>query len=154
MELLALLYIPIAALIGLMFLNILSTTFYQLIGIIFWAYAIGYYALWVYIIRSRYYYPKTLIRFAIEWLINIIYVVCTFGHSFNFYGSEIDELMFFLNLPVALLGDSVVSEIIRGISEIMDIDSWQIGGFLALFMSIIMLMLCIKTLYDYRKETK
>ena len=74
MELLALLYIPIAALIGLMFLNILSMTFYQLIGIIFWAYAIGYYALWVYIIRSRYYYPKTLIRFAIEWLINIIYI--------------------------------------------------------------------------------
>ena len=154
MELLALLYIPIAALIGLMFLMILSTTFYQLIEIIFWAYAIGYYALWVYIIKSRFYYPKTLIRFAVEWSINIIYIICTFGHSFNFYGSEIDELMFFLNLPVAILGDAAASEVIGSISKIMDIDSWQIGGFLALIMSTIMLMLCIKTLYDYRKETK
>lgn len=154
MELLALFYIPIAALIGLMFLNILSTTFYQLIGIIFWAYAIGYYALWVYIIRSRFYYPKSLIRFAIEWSINIIYVVCTFGNSFNFYGSEVDELMFFLNLPVAILGDAAASEVIGSISKIMDIDSWQIGGFLALIMSIIMLTLCIKSIYDYWKETK
>ena len=97
MELLALLYIPIAALIGLMVLSILNMlNIYHLTGAVYWAYAIGYYALWVYIIKSRSYYPKSLIRFAIEWSINIIYMIFTFGHSFNvFYGNSCNTKRFF-----------------------------------------------------------
>lgn len=156
MELLALLYIPIAALIGLMVLSILNMlNLYHLTGALYWAYAIGYYALWVYIIKSRSYYPKSLIRFAIEWSINIIYMIFTFGHSFNvFYGNTIESIMGLLNFPVVILSDPAASEIIRSISKMTGTNSMQIGGFLALIMSIIMLTLCIKTLYDYRKETK
>ena len=154
MELLALLYIVVGALIGLLALSILSMIFYELSGIIFWLYAIGFYALWIYIIRVKSWYPKTLIRFAIEWGINILYIVFSFGHSFNFYGSELDELMFLLNLPVAVMSDSAASEMLYNISKKLDITSGQMGSSMALIMSVIMFTFCIKTIYDYNKQSQ